>query len=539
MMGPETGPVPRLPRLDGRRVVVVGGGFGGLAAACYLAQAGAEVALLEKNEQLGGRASRLQAQGFTFDMGPSWYLMPDAWERFFSHFGKRPADYYRARRLDPHYRIFFKDGDRVDITGDRAAMRDLFEGYETGAGAALDRYLAQSRQTYERAMPGFVYTDRPRLRDYLTLDVARQARGLSLLGSMDRFVGRYFQHPKLRQIMAYSLVFLGGEPRNTPALYHLMGHVDFNLGVFYPEGGIGALVDGVAALAAELGVRVHLDRPATAIRRRPGGGLRVETASGPLDADAVVAAADYHHVEQDLLDPADRQYSPGYWKRRTWAPSAYLLYLGVSGELPELAHHSLVLPTDWSGHFRQLFQAPAWPEDPAYYLCMPSRSDDTVAPPGTSNLFALVPVAAGLEDTEAGRARYRDLLLADIARHTGVDLRQRIVFEQSFSLRDFSSRYNAARGTALGLAHTLTQSAFGRPARRSRRLPGLYFAGAYTTPGIGMPMCLISGEHTAATLARELGSMGSARSARSTGSAGSTGSAASVGQPGTSPRPPI
>ena len=508
-MTPEPFPGPIRENLRGRSVIVIGGGFGGLAAACYLAQAGAQVTLLEKNEQLGGRASRLRRDGFLFDMGPSWYLMPDAWERFFGHFGKRPVDLFKAERLDPHYRIFFKDGDRVDITGDRAAMRDLFEGYEAGAGAALDRYLAQSQQTYERAMPGFVYTDRPRLRDYMTLDVARQARGLSLLGTMDRFVARFFQHPKLRQIMEYSLVFLGGAPRSTPALYHLMGHVDFNLGVFYPQGGIGALVDAVAGLADELGVRVLLDRPATHISRRAGGGLKVETAAGALEADAVVAAADYHHVETMLLDPADRQYSEGYWRRRTWAPSAFLLYLGIEGETPELAHHSLVLPTDWSGHFREMFDRPAWPADPAYYLCVPSQTDPTVAPPGHTNLFVLVPMAAGLRDTAEDRARYRDLILADIARHTGTDLRGRIVLEQSFCVRDFAMRYNAAHGTALGLSHTLSQSAFGRPRRRSKRLPGLYFAGAYTTPGIGMPMCLISGEHTAATLARDLAADGS------------------------------
>ena len=503
-MRPEPRPGPIREDLRGRSVVVIGGGFGGLASACYLAQAGAAVTLLEKNEQLGGRASRLRQDGFLFDMGPSWYLMPDAWERFFAHFGKRPTDCFQAERLDPHYRIFFKDGDRVDITGDRTAMRALFEGYEAGAGAALDRYLERSRQTYERAMPGFVYTDRPRLRDYLTLDVARQARGLSLLGTMDRFVARYFRHPKLRQIMEYSLVFLGGAPNSTPALYHLMGHVDFNLGVFYPQGGIGALVDAVAGLAQELGVRVLLNRPATRISRRAESGLTVDTEEGPLDADAVVAAADYHHVETQLLDPADRQYSDGYWRRRVWAPSAFLLYLGIQGETPELAHHSLVLPTDWSGHFADLFDDPAWPQDPAYYLCVPSRTDPTVAPPGHTNLFVLVPVAAGLEDTDAGRARYRDKILADIARHTGARLADRIVLERSFCVRDFAARYHAAHGAALVLSHTLAQSAFGRPRRRSTRLQGLYFAGAYTTPGIGMPMCLISGEHTAATLARDL-----------------------------------
>ncbi len=515
--------------LAGRRALVIGGGFGGLSTACYLARHGAQVTLLEKNEQVGGRASRLEAEGFVFDMGPSWYLMPDAFERFFSHFGKVPGDYYELTRLDPHYRIFFKDGEQVDITGDRDEMRRLFEGYEAGAGAALDRYLDKSRDTYQRAMPGFVYTDRPRLRDYISLEVARQSRGLALLGTMERFVSRYFAHPKLRQIVQYTLVFLGGSPKSTPALYHLMGHVDFNLGVFYPQGGIGALVDALVELATELGVTIETGAEVTAIR--PAGhadllgelddvdvhvdartepladaGLVVTTADGRSHAaDIVVSNADYRHTEEELLAPEHRQHSPRYWKRRTWAPSAFLLYLGVEGAVDRLAHHTLVLPEDWDPHFEALFDRPDWPADPAYYLCVPSKTDAAVAPPGHSNLFVLVPIAAGLEDDAETRQRYRERILEDIARNTGEDLRGRIVFEQSFCVSDFAARYHAAEGSALGLAHTLSQSAFARPARRAKGLPGLYFAGSYTTPGIGMPMCLISGEHTAAAVVEDFG----------------------------------
>ena len=496
--------------LSGREAIVVGGGFGGLSTACYLARDGARVTLLEKNEQVGGRASRLSQDGFVFDMGPSWYLMPDAFERFFGHFGKTPEDYYRLTRLDPHYRICFKGAETLDINGDRAAMRRLFERYEPCAGAALDRYLAKSQDTYERAMPGFVYTDRPRLRDFLTLEVARQSRGLALLGTMDRLVARYFQHPKLRQIIEYSLVFLGGSPRNTPALYHLMGHVDFNLGVYYPQGGIGAVIDALVALATELGVRIETDRPVTAIRPvEPSGAtgprLRVTTADGGArEADIVVSNADYRFTEEQLLAPEHRQHGARYWRGRTWAPSAFLLYLGVTGEVPELAHHTLVLPESWDAHFADIFDRPAWPEDPAYYLCVPSQTDPGVAPAGHSNLFVLVPIAAGLEDGPETRARYRAQILDDIARNTGADLRDRIVFERSFSVADFAARYHAAEGSALGLAHTLAQSAFARPGRRSRKLPGLYFAGSYTTPGIGMPMCLISGEHTARAVVEDL-----------------------------------
>jgi phytoene desaturase len=494
---------PPVGTADGRSVVVVGSGFGGLSTACYLADAGANVTVLEKNEQLGGRASRLYADGFRFDMGPSWYLMPDVFENFFADFDRRPDQYYQLERLDPHYRIFFKDGDQVNLVPDMDANRDLFESYEPGAGAALDDYLEQAAYTYDVGMEHFVYEDRPRLRDYVDPDVLRYARGLSLLGTMQDHVEEYFDHPKLQQIVQYSLVFLGGAPNNTPALYNLMSHVDFNLGVYYPEGGMGAVVDGVVAMAEELGVDFRTDHPVAEIRGREGGfAVRTEN-SREFFPDEVVSDADYAHTEQELLLPEDRQYDADYWDSRTYAPSAFLVYLGVEGDVEPLAHHTLVLPTDWDDHFDTIFGDPAWPEDPAYYLCVPSKTDDTVAPDGHSNLFALVPIAPGLDDTPERRERFRDLLLDDIAEHTGVDLRDRIVFEEIFSLSEFTDRYNSTQGTALGLAHTLKQTSLLRPSHASSEVDGLYFTGSYTTPGIGVPMCLISGQLTAEAMGRE------------------------------------
>jgi phytoene desaturase len=485
-------------------VVVVGAGFGGLSTACYLADAGLDVTVLEKNEQLGGRAAVLETDGFRFDMGPSWYLMPDVFERFFGHFDRQPSDYYDLERLDPHYRIFWKDGDSVAVTDDRDAMYELFESYEDGAGEALAEYLATSETHYEVAMEQFVYTDRPRLRDWIDRDVIRAAPiGLQLLGTMDDYVANYFEHPKLRQIAQYSLVFLGGAPSNTPALYNIMSHVDFELGVHYPDDGMRSVVDACVELGRELGVDYVTDAEVTEIVNRKAGFL-VESAACDVGADYVVSDADYAHTERDLLPEHERQYDEDYWESRTYAPSAFLLYLGVEGDVEPLAHHTLVLPTDWEPHFERIFEEPGWPADPAYYLCVPSRTDDDVAPEGYSNLFALVPIAPGLEDTEAARSRYRDLVLDDVADNTGVDLRERIVVEETFSVSEFADRYNSREGTALGLAHTLRQTAILRPPHRSSECPGLYFTGSYTTPGIGVPMCLISGEHTADALLSDL-----------------------------------
>ena len=494
-----------LSSLDGADVVVVGGGFGGLSTACYLAGAGADVTLVEKNEQLGGRASRLEVDGFRFDMGPSWYLMPDVFERFFGHFGHEPSDYYDLTRLDPHYRIFFKDGDRVDMLPDLEQNRQVFESYEPGAGERFDDYLEKSKTNYEVGMEHFVYEDRTSIRDFLDWDVAKQARGLSLIGSMQGHVEKYFDHPKLQQIMQYTLVFLGGAPTNTPALYNLMSHVDFNMGVYYPENGLGGVVDGIVALGEELGVDFRTDAPVTEIRGREGAFVVRTDEEKEFYADYVVSDADYRHTEMELLPPEKRQYDEDYWDSRTYAPSAFLPYLGVEGDVEPLEHHTLVLPTDWDEHFEQIFDDPAWPEDPAYYLCVPSETDDSVAPEGHSNLFALVPIAAGLEDTPELRAEFRELVLDDIAENTGVDLRDRIVVEESFCVNDFADRYNSTNGTALGLAHTLRQTALFRPPHHSTEVDGMYFTGSFTTPGIGVPMCLISGQLTAEAMAERIG----------------------------------
>ncbi|MFY4812020.1 carotenoid 3,4-desaturase [Haloarcula sp. AONF1] len=491
--------------LSGEDVTVVGGGIGGLSAACYLADAGANVSLLEKNEQLGGRASRLEVDGFRFDMGPSWYLMPDVFERFFAYFGKEPRDYYDLQRLDPHYRIFFKDGDQIDVTGNNDEMAQKFEEYEPGAGEAFEEYLSTSERHYETAMNKFVYEDRSKLRDWVDLDVMTAAPvGLQLIGTMQSHVEDYFEHPKLQQIMQYTLVFLGGSPRTTPALYNMMSHVDFNLGVYYPDGGVGAVVDGLVELGDELGVTYETDAEVEEISRRKDGFL-VETVHGDTThPDEVVVNADYGHAERELLPDHERQYDDDYWEDKTYAPSAFLMYMGVEGDVEPLKHHTLVLPTDWDPHFEDIFDEPAWPDDPAYYLCVPSKTDDTVAPDGHSNLFVLVPIAPGLHDGEEIREEYREKVLADIADNTGVDLRDRIVYEKQFAVSDFGERYNATEGTALGLAHTLRQTALLRPNNRSSAVDGLYFTGSFTTPGIGVPMCLISGEHTAEALIEDI-----------------------------------
>jgi phytoene desaturase len=487
---------PRNAPLDGAEITIVGAGFGGLSAACYLADAGADVTVLERHEDPGGLAGRIERDGFRIDTGPSWYLMPDAFERFFAQFDREPEEYYELTQLDPGYTIQWKDGDEARVPADRAGQKALFEEYEPGAGERLDEYLDDAEETYELGMERFVYPSRSRLRDMLDTDVVRSVRALPKLRPMDDHVRNYFEHPKLRQIAEYKLVFLGGSPYNTPALYTLMSHVDMNLGVYHPTGGIASVIDGLVDLAEELGAEIETNAEVTRIEpdTTEDGGFSLLAGGEPRHADRVVANAPPSHVEQELL-PGAYNSRESYWDARTYAPSAYLLYLGVEGSVEELDHHTLVLPTDWDPHFEKIFDDPAWPDDPAYYVHAPTETDPELAPDGHEIVFVLVPLAPGLEDTPEIRDRFRGQVLDDLAEHTGAELRDRIVLEEDACIEDFKRRFDAPGGTALALAHTLDQTGPLRPAHRAPGVDGLYYVGGYTSPGIGMPMCLLSGEH--------------------------------------------
>ena len=479
-------------------VTVVGAGFGGLSTAAYLADAGVDVRVLERHDRPGGHAGVLERDGFRFDTGPSWYLMPDVFERFFAHFDREPGDYYALERLDPQYRVFWKDGDDVTIRPNRENVHEVFDAYEDGAGDALERYLDRAERNYELAMDRVIYEGRERLRDYVDTDLLPLAPRLRLFGSVDDYVSRYVDHPKLKQLLEYTLVFLGGSPYDAPALYTVLSHVDLNGNVFYPEGGIAGIVDALADLCRELGVDVQTGVDVTDVRGSAGD-FRLATSDGVVRSDVVVSNANPAVVERDLLDDAVVDRDPDYWDDRTYAPSALMLYLGVEGGLDDLAHHSLVLPTDWKPHFDAMFQDPRWPEDPAYYLSVTSKTDDDVAPDGHHAVVVLVPIAPGLNDDPAVRERLRDAVLADLDESVGVDLEDRIVVEESACVSEFATRYGNPQGTALGLAHTLRQTGPLRPGHRGP-VDGLYYAGSYTAPGIGMPMCLVSGEHAASVV---------------------------------------
>jgi phytoene desaturase len=479
-----------------KHAIIIGSGIGGLGSACLLAKAGWRVTVLEKNEQVGGRAGTFKAQGFTFDTGPSWYLMPEVFEKFFALMDEDIHDHLSLHKLSPSYRVFFKDQDQqLDIWSDLAKDRRTFEAIEPGAGKQLEKYLARSEYIYKTAMDNILYKNHDRLVDFMNPQLAVRASKLALFSTMHRYVGKYFTDPRLQQLVQYQLVFLGASPYNAPALYSLMSHLDYQQGVYYPEGGIYQLIRSLEKLAKKHGAVIRLKSPVQKILVDRGKTRGVVVDGKELHADVVISNADPHHTEHDLLDPDYRDHSEAYWASRTLAPSALLMYLGVNRRYDNLQHHNLVFSENWQTNFSQLYNDPQWPTDPSFYVCAPSRTDPTVAPKGMENLFVIVPVAAALDYAEVELEEYADMVLHTMQSQMHLpDLHKNIIFRRLFAVKDFEARYNSLGGTSLGLAHTLRQTGPLRPSNKSKKVKGLYYVGANTRPGIGLPTCLISAQ---------------------------------------------
>lgn len=476
-----------------KTVIILGAGFGGLAAAALLAKDGYQVTVLEKNEQPGGRASSLSAEGFRFDMGPSWYMMPEVFEKFFAEFGKKTSDYFNLIPLKPQYRVFFGDKTQLDITGDIEKDKATFEQLEPGFSEKFDRYLRESKQKYEISMSSVLYRNMNTLFDLVNIDMIKMGRNMGVLQPMHSYISKFFRHPKIQQILEYNLVFLGCSPKNAPSLFSLMTHVDFNLGVWYPEGGITSLVRAAESIGREHGVTYVYNAPAQQLVVENGKITQVVTPTKTYTADIIISNADYRFTESILSDQSLKEYSESYWNKKVMTPSAFLLYLGVKGKLPKLEHHNLYFGEDWSKHFDDVFTHPRWPIDPSIYINKASQVDGTVAPKGHENLMVLVPIAPGLEETTSWRSHYADYIISFMEERLDIELKEQIVYKKIFSVTDFEQRYNSYKGNALGgLAHTLFQSAVWRPNNFSKKIPNLFFVGANTVPGIGVPPAFIS-----------------------------------------------
>lgn len=491
------------------KVVVIGAGFAGLAAACSLAQQGHQVTVLEKNDRPGGRARQYSEAGFTFDMGPSWYWMPDVFEDFFKKFGKSTADYYELIRLDPSYRIIFGQDDIMEVPARMEALYAMFESYEPGSSAKLKQFLDEAAYKYQVGMAEFVFKPSHSILEFADPRILASMFRLQMFSSLSSAVRKLFKNEQLIQLLEFPVLFLGATPQKTPALYSLMNYADLALGTWYPKGGMYEIVKAMVSLAEELGVEIRLNQEVTGIHVTNGRATQVVTADATYTVDAVVGGADYHHLEQEVLQPQHRRYTPAYWDKRTMAPSSLLFYVGVNKKLPGLLHHNLFFDEDLGVHAHEIYEDPQWPSKPLFYLCAPSVTDDTVAPEGSENLFFLIPLAPNLTDTEELREQYFDIILERFRALTGHDIRDNIVYKRSYAHRDFQKDYHAFKGNAYGLANTLLQTAFLKPKMRNPHIGNFFYTGQLTTPGPGVPPSLISGQVVAEEVGKLLGTVAS------------------------------
>jgi len=477
-----------------KRVVVIGGGFAGLSAASYLAKEGLEVTLLEKHATLGGRARKFSENGFVFDMGPSWYWMPDVFEEYFGHFGHQVADFYKLQRLDPSYDVFFEK-EKLSIPASEKELYKLFEKYEPGCTQRLQNFLTEAETKYKIGLGEFVSKPSLSVLEFAKIDLLVKARKLDVLKSMKKHVSEVVSNPYLKLILEFPVLFLGQTAAKIPALYSLMNYADLKLGTWYPMGGMNKIVEGMEKVAKEMGVDLQQNQNVFQIRSHKGKAYEVATMKNNFKADFVVSAADYAHTEQNLLSENDRSYSKKYWSNRKMAPSSLLYYVGLNTKIDGLKHHSLFFDANFEQHAHEIYSAHSWPQDPLFYVCAPSRTDPSVAPEGKENLFFLIPTSVELsQDDDRIRDKYFKIICKRMKKHFSIDLQEHIEFYKSFSRREFISEYNSLKGNAYGLANTLDQTAFLKPKMRSKKIENLFFAGQLTTPGPGVPPSLISGK---------------------------------------------
>jgi phytoene desaturase len=486
-----------------KEVKVLGSGFSSLSAACYLAKAGYDVVVYEKNSQIGGRARQFRKDGFLFDMGPTWYWMPDVFERFFADFDEKPSDYYELEKLNPAYQVYFGVGDKVEIGSDLEKIYTLFEKEEKGSSVYLKEFLKLAESNYNVAVKDLVY--RPGVSPLELISPKTVTKLNQLFFDIRKLISKRFNNPRLIKILEFPVLFLGAKPGNTPAMYNFMNWADFGLGTWHPKGGMFEVAHGMERLAVKLGVKFVLHAAVDKIAVNANGvaeGIVVNDEF--IKADIVLSGADYHHTEK-LLSTEYRQYSEKYWSKKTFAPSSLLFYVGFDKKIENVAHHTLFFDEEFDSHAEYIYDTPAWPKDPLFYASFPSISDDAFAPKGKEAATFLIPIAAGLEDTQEYRDTYFDIVIERLEKLTNQNVRDSILFVESYCVKDFVKDYNSYKGNAYGLANTLTQTAFLRPKIKSSKVKNLYFTGQLTVPGPGVPPALISGKIAAELIIKKAG----------------------------------
>jgi len=474
----------------GKRISIIGSGFSALASSCYLAKYGHDVTIFEKNSTVGGRCRQLKKEGFTFDIGPSWYWMPDVFDNFFADFEKKTSDYYQLDKLNPAYKIFFKDevitiGDTLD------KICEEFERIETGSSIQLKKFIEKAGKNYDIAINKVVL--KPGISPFELVTPETAIRVNQFFKTISGDVRKKFSNPKLISTLEFPVLFLGAKPSQTPAFYNFMNFADFGLGTWHPKGGMYEIIKAMTTLANSLGVKINTNSPVTKINVTNKEVSSIVVNDEILNFDIVLSGADYHHSET-LLDVAYRQYSESYWNKKTFAPSSLLFYVGFDKKLKNIEHHNLFFDTNFEAHAEAIYDHPKWPEDPLFYANFPSKTDTTMSPENCETGFFLIPIAPGIEDTPELRAQYFDIILSRFEKLTAQDVSTNIIFKESFCVNDFITEYNSYKGNAYGMANTLKQTAFLRPKLKSKKVKNLYFTGQLTVPGPGVPPALISGK---------------------------------------------
>ncbi len=475
-----------------KQVAIIGSGFASISAASYLAKAGYEVDVYEKNSQLGGRARQFVNQGFKFDMGPTWYWMPDVFERFFQDFDKKPSDYYHLERLGPAYRVYFDKEDFIDISDDLEEIKQTFEEVEPNASKALSQFLKKAEKNYDVAIKDLVYQPGLSPLELVSKDTILEVP--QFISTIHDVAKKKFKSPRLRQIIEFPVLFLGAKPSMTPAFYSFMNFADLGLGTWYPKGGMKSVVDGMIQLAEELGVRFHTNANVSKImtnQDRSVSGMIVNDKEVPINL--LVSGADYAHTESLMLKE-NRMYSDAYWNKRVMAPSSLLFYVGLDKKVKNVLHHTLFFDVSFDAHAEAIYDKPAWPEHPLFYASFPSMTDSSVAPEGKEAAIFLIPLAPDLEDTKELREKYFNIIMDRLENLTKQEIKENIIFKESYCVQDFKDDYNSFKGNAYGMANTLMQTAFLRPKLKSKKIKNLYFTGQLTVPGPGVPPALISGK---------------------------------------------
>lgn len=474
-----------------KTIQIIGSGFSSLAAACYLAQQGNKVTVYEKNSTIGGRARQFKEDGFTFDMGPSWYWMPDVFERFFQDFNKKPSDYYELIKLNPAYRVYFGMDDFISIYDNLEEIKYTFETIEKGSGQKLQSFIDQAKSNYDIAIKDLVYRPGVSPLELITKETALKLNQFFKNVSTD--IRKNFKNERLIQILEFPVLFLGAKPTKTPSFYNFMNYADFGLGTWHPKTGMFDVIRGIEKLALELGVTIKTNSPIDKIivENKIAKGIVIN--GEILKADIVLSGADYHHSEI-LLEKEHRMYSEKYWESRVFAPSSLLFFVGFNKKIENISHHALFFDVDFNQHAADIYDNPKWPDAPLFYANFPSKTDVTAAPNGMESGFFLIPLAPGIEDNEALREEYFEKIITRFEELTQQKIKNNIIFKRSFCKNDFVSDYNAYKGNAYGMANTLLQTAFLRPKLKSKKVKNLYFTGQLTVPGPGVPPALISGK---------------------------------------------